>query len=209
VRVIVPHLTGNILDFGCGSKPFADLFKNANHYIGVDILVSGHDHVDSKVDVFYDGSHLPFADASFDHIVSFEVLEHVFNLEEVLAELMRVLKPGGMLLFSIPFAWDEHERPYDFGRYTTFGIKYKIRQRGFIEIDAQPTNTFLEAVSQLFILYLYYIARSKFKIINQLFQLIVIFPISLISVLICRLLPRYDTLFSGLVVTAHKPKTDA
>ena len=105
------YIRWTVLDFGCGSKPYESLFKNANSYIGIDLEASGHSHQDSKVDVFYDGKTIPFPDEHFDAVVCFEVLEHVFNIKEIIQELNRVLKPNGKLLISVPFAWDEHEVP--------------------------------------------------------------------------------------------------
>jgi len=90
------------LDIGCGSKPYESLFKNVTNYIGVDIESSGHDHTDSKVDLYYDGKKLPFDDNYFDCVVSFEVLEHVFNIEELLSEIKRVMKKGGYGIFLVP-----------------------------------------------------------------------------------------------------------
>ena len=150
---IAPNITGNVLDFGCGSKPYESLFVNANSYVGVDIEVSGHNHKDSKVDYFYDGKILPFNDAIFDAIVCFEVFEHVFNIEEVLAEIHRVLKPNGQLLISIPFAWDEHEIPYDFARYTSFGITHILNKNNFEVVKLTKTTTYILAVFQMLIAY--------------------------------------------------------
>ena len=48
---------GDILDFGCGSKPNEALFTRAKSYVGIDIQVSGHVHKDSKVDYFTMGKH--------------------------------------------------------------------------------------------------------------------------------------------------------
>lgn len=55
-----------------------------------------------KNDVFYDGENIPFLDQSFDSILATEVLEHVLNLDDVLKEFNRILKPGGLILASAP-----------------------------------------------------------------------------------------------------------
>lgn len=60
VRGLAPTLSGRLLDFGCGSKPYKRLFVNATEYIGVDIENEGHDHRTEEVDVYYDGKVLPF-----------------------------------------------------------------------------------------------------------------------------------------------------
>ena len=67
IRTLAPTLKGKLLDFGCGRKPYEDLFT-VNEYIGVDMESTGHDHTNSKVDVFYDGKHLPFDDNTFDSL---------------------------------------------------------------------------------------------------------------------------------------------
>jgi SAM-dependent methyltransferase len=50
---------------------------------------------------------LSFADESFDYIVSLDVLEHVFSYEAALQEMLRVLKPGGVAILTVPFNWDQ------------------------------------------------------------------------------------------------------
>ncbi|MEJ7767038.1 MAG: class I SAM-dependent methyltransferase [Chitinophagaceae bacterium] len=72
------HLKGKLLDFGCGRKPYENLFAGCE-YIGVDVEESGHNHKSSKVDIFYDGKRLPFEDETFDSIFCTEVLENLFD----------------------------------------------------------------------------------------------------------------------------------
>ena len=201
---IAPNITGNVLDFGCGSKPYESLFVNANSYVGVDIEVSGHNHKDSKVDYFYDGKILPFNDAIFDAIVCFEVFEHVFNIEEVLAEIHRVLKPNGQLLISIPFAWDEHEIPYDFARYTSFGITHILNKNNFEVVKLSKTTTYILAVFQMLIAYLCQYALPKGRLTGRISQLIVIFPLNVLALLLNALLPKRYEYFCNNVVLATK-----
>ncbi|MEP4497622.1 MAG: class I SAM-dependent methyltransferase, partial [Ekhidna sp.] len=146
------HVEGVTLDFGCGSKPYESIF-NAEKYIGVDIQSSGHDHASSKVDDFYDGNSLPYPDESFNSIFSSEVFEHVSNIDEMILELNRVLKDGGKMLITIPFAIHEHEIPYDFRRFTTFGIENILNKNGFEIEKIEPSNHYLEAIFQLLIWY--------------------------------------------------------
>jgi SAM-dependent methyltransferase len=205
VAAIAPGLAGDILDLGCGSKPYEALFTSATHYVGVDVATSGHDHADSKVDIFYDGRVLPFGDASFDHVVSFETFEHIFNLDEVVAEAVRVIRPGGSLFISIPFGWDEHEKPYDFARYTSFGIAAILERHGLTIARLERINGFVEALCQLAMLYLHLILKSRFRLVNRISQLLIIFPFALISRVAIKLLPARTSFFSGLAVVARKP----
>jgi SAM-dependent methyltransferase len=176
--------SGRMLDFGCGAKPYRDLFKIEN-YVGVDIEVSGHDHQQEEIDVFYDGSRLPFVDASFDFVLSSEVLEHVFNLPEILIEIHRVLVSGGSLLLTVPFAYPEHEVPYDFARYTRFGMKALLERHGFRVEVQEGTTCFASSICQLMILMSEeWIRPGRSKILAAAFVLFWSCPWSLLGYLL-------------------------
>ena len=93
-------LGGNLLDFGGGSKPYQNLFKNSQNYFSIEVLGNKEN---LRSDIYYDGSKLPFADNAFDSILCTEVFEHVEKLDDVLDELYRVLKPGGRMIVTTPF----------------------------------------------------------------------------------------------------------
>ena len=147
-----PALKGKLLDFGCGAKPYRSLFS-VDEYIGVDFQGEGHDHSNEQIDVYYDGKTLPFENDSFDSIFSTEVFEHVFNLPEMLDELNRVLKPGGQMLITCPFAICEHEQPNDFARYTSFAIRHLLQQHGFEVVQQEKLGTAVQALWQMRITY--------------------------------------------------------
>jgi SAM-dependent methyltransferase len=196
-----PKIDGRVLDFGCGTKPYESVFINAKSYLGVDIKVSGNKHKD-KVDYFYDGKILPFPDNSFDSIVCFEVLEHVFNIDQVCSEMLRVLKPDGLLLITIPFAWEEHEIPYDFARYSSYGIMHILKRNNFQIIELKKTTTHVQAVGQLFINYVskYILPRGR------ILRVLVVFPLNTLVAIINYILPSRYTLFCNLVVFCRNNK---
>ncbi|MBX9721789.1 MAG: class I SAM-dependent methyltransferase [Candidatus Obscuribacterales bacterium] len=204
ISVIAPTFDGIILDFGCGSKPYRSLFTNVISYIGVDIMASGHDHSTSQVDVYYDGKIIPFADSTFDGVVSFEVFEHIFNLEDTINEIKRVLKNDGQIMITMPFAWFEHEQPYDFARYTSFAATHILKKNGFNNIVVKKTTGSTEAIFQLFIEYIFSIFKSQSLIIRTIVQLLVIFPMTFFSTIFCLLLPKHDDLYCNLVIVARK-----
>ncbi len=123
VEEYAPQLSGKLLDFGCGSKPYQSLFTRASEYTGLDYEGEGHSHVNEKVDVYYDGKKTPFANQTFDSVFSSEVFEHIFNIDEILPEINRVMKKGGKILITCPFVWHEHEVPVDYARYTTVCVE--------------------------------------------------------------------------------------
>jgi len=85
-----------------------------------------------------------FADESVDVIFMVEVLEHVKTPQLALDEMHRVLKPGGRLFLSTPFILPIHDAPYDFYRYTQFGLAHLCR--GFQNVSIRPRNDYLASV---------------------------------------------------------------
>ena len=121
----VPLRGARVLDFGCGSRPYEAWFRDAGaQYQGAD-LDGAH-----EVAMRPDGP-LAAADASFDLVSSFQVLEHVWNLDLYLGEARRVLKPGGSLLLSTHGSWFYHPHPGDYRRWTREGLRREVETRGF------------------------------------------------------------------------------
>ena len=206
LRQLAPLIRGDILDFGCGSKPYALLFTSATSYRGVDIQTSGHDHRESKVDFFYDGQTLPGLDAQYDGVVSFETLEHIFNPSRILSEINRVTKDGGLLLISVPFVWDEHEVPYDCARYTSFGLRHILESAGYDIVELRKTTTYFMTIAQMLIAYLHQYVFPRRGFFRHACQLLFIFPISAVAYLLNTLLPKRYDFFCDCVVLARKSR---
>lgn len=206
IREFAPRFDGRVLDFGCGSKPYESLFKRTSQYVGVDMPQTGHPHTRSRVDVFYNGTRLPFPEGAFDGVVSFEVLEHVFNPDEVLREIRRVLRPDGLLLITVPFAWDEHEAPYDYARYTCYGLRSLLERAGFVVETERKTAGYVLAIGQLFAAYLYQHVLPRGPVASRVAQLLVLFPWNLLCLLLDALLPRREQFYCNNVVLARRPR---
>ena len=142
-------------------------------------------------------------DEKFDAVVAFEVFEHIFNLPVVLKEINRVTKPDGFLLISIPFVWAEHEAPYDFARYTSFGISHLLKENGYQIVEFNKTGNYLLTVFQLMVAYVYQ-CLAPLKRLIHFFQLLVIFPLILLAYLLNTIFPKRYDLFYGCVVLARK-----
>lgn len=76
----------------------------------------------SNVDVVAVGERLPIGNASLDAVITQGVLEHVPDLPATLAEIDRVLRPGGLVYHEIPFIQGFHGSPSDYRRFTLTGI---------------------------------------------------------------------------------------
>ena len=141
VRGGVRDLHGTVVDLGCGTRPYeGDILAHAERYVGVDWNLTLHG---LNADVVADlASPLPFRDGSVDCVTAFEVLEHVPEPAAVLAEASRILKPGGLLMLSVPFQWWVHEAPWDFYRYTRHGLEYLLGKAGYEAVRVRPTSGF-------------------------------------------------------------------
>lgn len=127
---------GKLLDIGCGNKPYYSFFKGlVTEYTGCDIVQSS----DNVVDQLCPADALSFRDADFDTVFSTQVIEHVVNHQEMLKEACRVLKKNGVAIFTAPFCWELHEEPYDFFRFTKYGLKDIFEKNG-LEIVKIKSN---------------------------------------------------------------------
>jgi SAM-dependent methyltransferase len=114
--------TGQILlDAGAGSCHWKQYFPDL-HYIGMDLGVGDHTCDYSQVDICGDLRTIPLDNDSVDLIISIQVLEHLPEPWNVISEFRRILKPGGLLFLSCPQSVQQHQLPYDFFRFTPYGL---------------------------------------------------------------------------------------
>lgn len=95
----------------------------------------------------YDGNTLPFEDSSFDVVTSFDVIEHVEDDATIVAEMHRVLRPGGLLVVTVPaypFLWGrQDEISHHYRRYVRSGLKARLTGAGFDLERVSYFNTLL------------------------------------------------------------------
>lgn len=121
---------GLLLDLGCGKVPFHEAYRD---YISDNVCADwpSSTHGNQHVDIFCDLSRtLPFADSTFDTILSSDVVEHLPDPELAFAEMSRLLKPGGILLLNTPFLYMLHEVPHDYYRFTRYAIQRLLNITG-------------------------------------------------------------------------------
>ncbi len=196
------QIQGNVLDVGCGSKPYQEFFKNCK-YTGLDVEMS-RKRFGEKVDVYFQGNELPFETGSFDAAVSFEVLEHVPNTDLFLNELNRVLKPNGKLLLTVPFSWEEHEVPHDYYRFTSFGLNHVLKKNGFKVLAHEKSTLGLLAIIQLLTGNWVVSILKRPKLTFYLFQLLWIAPIHFLILGIAKIFPGQNQLYLNNVVLAER-----
>ena len=133
---------GTLLEVGCGAQPYRHLVPEACRYTGLD-----WEHAEANFNyrlpdtVYYDGERFPFVDNSFDNLFHTEVLEHIYQPGQFLAECRRVLKPEGTMFFTVPFQARYHYIPHDFFRYTPAALERILTEAGFRNIEIRPRGS--------------------------------------------------------------------
>lgn len=202
VSSLAARIEGKTLDVGCGQKPYMHLFRTAE-YVGLEVDTP-ESRATKKADVYFDGGVFPFQDGEFDSIVCNQVLEHVFLPDLCLAEMNRVLKGGGILLLTVPFVWDEHEQPWDYARYSSFGLKSLLEKHGFEIIVQKKTLADMRAIFQLINAYLFKVCRTDNRYINFAATVLLMSPFTLLGIVLGWSMPSNEDFYLDNVVLARK-----
>lgn len=159
----------------------------------------------ANVDIAADASQIPFADNTFDVVYSLAVLEHVPDPPAVVAEMLRVLKPGGRLYSEIPFIFFFHGYPADYTRYTEQGMR-----RLFAQLDDAsfgmtygPVSATLQCGNMLIPL----LIPERYRIIRKLASGVyrwLFFPLKYLDKLL-RNHPGASAVAGGFYVLGRKP----
>ncbi len=192
---------GKLYDLGCGTKPYYDFIAPcAAQYIGVDWGNTLHTQT---MDVVADlNKPLPIPSEDADSIVCFQTLEHLCEPQQLLNEAYRILKPNGSILLTVPFFWSLHEEPYDYFRYTKYGLQYMFEKAGFKDISITPDTGFWVTHALRFNYQSY---RYTTKLGNWLRLFLT--PIWFVNQLVAPFLDKLDTNMrdtSSYLVTAKK-----
>jgi SAM-dependent methyltransferase len=155
------YLHGRVLDIGCGEKAKRLLAgSRVVEYVGLDHAGSLHDK--REVDIVGTAYRIPQADAAYDGVVCTAVLEHLEEPKAALAESLRILKPGGHAIYTVPLYWHLHEEPRDFYRYTEHGLRYLFEAAGYEVVELRPASGFWITFGSEWSYYLATLARGPF-----------------------------------------------
>ncbi len=173
---ILRNLSGTIVNIGSGTRVIGDKVINIDMF--------DYDNVSIVADIH----RLPFGDCSVDAVFSIAVLEHVQRPQDVVAEILRVLKINGVIFTMIPFMQPYHASPHDYNRYSLSGIKYF--HRDFQEIDAGvyggPVSGFLW-VFQEFVAMLFSFGSVTVRNVISIIVMTITFPLKYLDFIFRRL----------------------
>lgn len=116
-----------LLDAGAGSHPYKRFFEHTK-YESADFELFEDER--GKTTYVCDLTRIPVESDQYDFAIFIQVMEHLPQPALVLKELFRVLKPGGKVLYTGPLFFEEHLQPYDFYRYTQFGLRFLFKDAG-------------------------------------------------------------------------------
>ncbi|MDZ4844932.1 MAG: class I SAM-dependent methyltransferase [Chitinophagales bacterium] len=139
----------SFIDIGGGAAPYYILFKEMiKDYTVVDVenvLPKEDDRNITFIKSF--AEELPIADNSFDVVLSNQVFEHVQSPEKSAAESFRILKKGGFILGSVPHVSPIHLEPYDYRRFTEYGLRKTLEEAGFTNVKIDGSGGVFKAAA--------------------------------------------------------------
>ena len=153
---------GRVLDVGAGEAPWRDLMPLEVDYVGVDADLSGEFGMRRQSNIiYYDGKRLPYEDCSFDYVLCTEVLEHVPDPFAFLTDLQRVLRQGGTLILTVPWSARLHHLPYDYGRFTRFGLAALLNATSFTNVTIEERGSDIAVIANKLIVLLIRLLRPR------------------------------------------------
>jgi SAM-dependent methyltransferase len=127
-----------LLDVGAGDCQYKKYFAGKCKYLSQDVGGIDRCFTYDKIDIHCEIYEIPLPDASVDVILCTQVLEHLKYPVKAIREMHRLLKPGGRLCITVPFAADEHLVPYDYFRYTRYALDFLLQEQGFAPPEISP-----------------------------------------------------------------------
>lgn len=197
--------SGTWLDVGCGSRPYESLI-NSEKYIGMDVAESGNPAGRKRCDLLYDGVTFPIGNESVDGVICTQVLEHAKDPGGMIAEIRRVLRPSGSLILSAPFSWQEHEKPYDFTRFSSYGLINMLKWHGFQIKEHYKTTGSIETIAQAISVYIINNLCLGVPGWGRLLTFFFCAPVQILGLFCQRVLPDSRDLFLDNVVLAYSSK---
>jgi SAM-dependent methyltransferase len=150
-------------------------------------------------DIMGDICTFDFKEEKYDYVVIVEVLEHLHSPHLAISNIKSILNKGGKIILTVPFIFPIHERPYDYYRFTKYGLEFLFK--GFTNLKIKERNSWLEAINVLFVRLV--MDRNLISRFLAPFFIILAY-INLPFIWILSKVIRTDFITTGYLVTASK-----
>ena len=186
-QIVDDHPKKQFLNLGCGTSLGKANLKNLDCYLG------------SNVDIVADLHQIPLAENSLDGVTSVAVLEHI-------KEPTRILKPGAIAHFNIPFMQPYHASPDDFQRFTSSGLRHLFRNFEIIELQSMggPASAMVWLTTEFLSILLSFGIRQLHALLFILFTSI-LWPFKFLDIIL-RCYPTSQIMTSNFSLLLRKPK---
>lgn len=176
-------LSGSVLDLGGDTRS-----KYRTCFKGDPVFTTVNLDPKSNPDILHDLEQpLPLPDSSYDHVVLINVLEHVFNYQQLLAEAQRVVRPGGSVIVVVPYLFPYHPSPSDYWRFSRQAIHRMMQSSG---LSIRSTHSLGSGVF-----------KTRYVLLDRLLP----FPLRVISFWTARYIAQIlDLLFAAIARTVGK-----
>lgn len=189
LKKILPNVSGNVIDIGCGAQPYRQLFSSSVKYTGLD-TVDSSDHFGYRLEnvvVFEKEKAFPLENNSMDFVLCTEVLEHVFDVQFFLEEVNRVLNEHGKICFTVPFSARWHYIPFDYWRFTPSSLKEILENTGYCNVKiyarGNPLTVMCYKISSLIMPFM--MPQDKNFFVKRFKNLIGIFLFPIFMIISC------------------------
>lgn len=212
IKHVCSYANGTLLDIGCGNKIYyQDFVTYVAKYLSIDFPTTAKKlDLQELPDIAGDVLALPVKNAALDTVLMTQVLEHVPEPGQAIAEISRVLRKDGVLILSFPVIYWVHGEPYDFFRYTLYGIKHILKTHQLTIEKVEPQGYFWTTLGSMFASFLFYDLIPTKSCLGKIIWTISV-PLMLFSFLIvnltCAILDNFtkaERYSSNLMVIARK-----
>lgn len=187
IKLAKKYAHGVLIDVGCGRATYKNaIIPHVDKYITVDSprtsrLYKGKVHPDILADI----NNLPLPAKYSDTVLLLMVLEHLSDPQLALLEINRVLKKNGILILSTLQSYPLHDRPYDFFRFTKYGLLHLLETSGFKVVTHKAEgNMFIESFQNFNIYCLMAAKKGLSKQVTFLPSVILLPPILIVSIVL-------------------------
>jgi SAM-dependent methyltransferase len=201
---VAAHARGVLLDVGCGARPFEPLLTGRiARAVGVD-LPSSTELSAAHPDAFANAEALPFRDRAFDTVLAMALMPYLEHPDRMLAEVCRVLRPGGVAIIEFQQMGPLWNPPHDYFRYTRDGAELLLRRNGFEPVAAVQIGGLPARVGLSLLAALNAVNRGPWRPLTEIPVRILYAVIQLLFELLDRLFARPEEAIGHLVVARRR-----